>query len=94
MSVKKLYGTVMIHKQIMEKEKRVQENINYYKLKNKKYGIEIVKENEGKEKLEIANLINITDNEEAINYILSLLVAKQIMPNEADVIDDLVKQYV
>lgn len=91
--MKKLYGTIMIHKQIMDKEKRMQENINYYKLKNKKYGIEIVKENEEREKLEIANISNVTDNEEAINYILSLLIAKQIMPNDADVIDDLVKQY-
>ena len=37
--------------------------------------------------------MNITDNEEAINYILSLLINKKIMPNESDVIDDLVKQY-
>lgn len=91
--MKKLYGTIMINKQIMDKQKRTQENINYYKLKNKKYGIEIVKENEGKEKLEIANVMNITDSEEAINYILSLLINKKIMPNESDVIDDLVKQY-
>lgn len=91
--MKKLYGTIMIHKQIMDKQRLTQENINYYKLKNKKYGIEIVKENEEKEKMEIANLMNITDSEEAINYILSLLVKKKIMPNEADVIDDLVKQY-
>lgn len=91
--MKKLYGTIMINKQIMDKQKRTQENINYYKLKNKKYGIEIVKENEEKEKLEIANVMNITDSEEAINYILSLLINKKIMPNEADVIDDLVKQY-
>ena len=91
--MKKLYGTIMINKQIMDKQKRTQENINYYKLKNKKYGIEIVKENEGKEKLEMANVMNITDSEEAINYILSLLINKKIMPNESDVIDDLVKQY-
>ena len=37
--------------------------------------------------------MNVTDNEEAINHILSLLVNKKIMPNEADIIDDLVKQY-
>lgn len=92
--MKKLYGTIIINKQIIEKEKRIQENINYYKLKNKMYGIEIVKQNEQKEKLEMANLLNVTDNEEAINYILSLLIAKQIMPNEEDVIHDLVKQYV
>lgn len=92
--MKKLYGTIIINKEIMEKEKRIQENINYYKLKNKMYGIEIVKQNEQKEKVEMANLLNVTDNEEAINYILSLLIAKQIMPNEEDVIHDLVKQYV
>lgn len=91
--MKKLYGTIMINKQIIDKQKRVQESINYYKLKNKKYGIEIVKENEEKEKLEIANLMNVTDNEEAINYILSLLVRKEIMPNDSDVIQDIVKQY-
>ena len=91
--MKKLYGTIMINKQIMDKQKRTQENINYYKLKNNKYGIEIVKENEEKEKLEIANVMNITDSEEAINYILSLLINKKIMPNESDVIADLVKQY-
>ena len=86
--MKKLYGTIMINKQIIDKQKRVQESINYYKLKNKKYGIEIVKEN-----VEIANLMNVTDNEEAINYILSLLVRKEIMPNDSDVIQDIVKQY-
>lgn len=91
--MKKLYGTIMINKQIIDKQKRVQESINYYKLKNKKYGIEIVKENEEKEKLEVANLKNVTDNEEAINYILSLLVKKEIMPNDSDVIDDILKQY-
>lgn len=91
--MKKLYGTIMIHKQIMDKQKRTQENINYYKLKNIKYGIEIVKENEEKEKLEIANMMNVTDSEEAINHILSMLINKRIMPNESDVIDDLVKQY-
>ena len=83
----------MINKQIIDKQKRVQESINYYKLKNKKYGIEIVKENEEKEKLEIANLMNVTDNEEAINYILSLLVRKEIMQNDSDIIQDIVKQY-
>ena len=91
--MKKLYGTIMIHKQIMDKQKRTQENINYYKLKNIKYGIEIVEENEEKEKLEIANMMNVTDSEEAINHILSMLINKRIMPNESDVIDDLVKQY-
>lgn len=91
--MKKLYGTIMINKQIMDKQRRTQENINYYKLKNKKYGIEIVKENEEKEKIEISNHMNITDSEEAINHVLSLLIKKKIMPDEVDVIDDLLKQY-
>jgi len=91
--MKKLYGTIMINKQILDKQKMVQENISYYKLKDKKYGIEIVKENVERENLEIANLINITDSEEAVNHILSMLVKKEIMPRDADVIDDIVKQY-
>ena len=91
--MKKLYGTIMINKQIMDKQRRTQENINYYKLKNKKYGIEIVKENEEKEKIEISNHMNVTDSEEAINHVLSLLIKKEIMPGEVDVIDDLLKQY-
>ena len=92
--MKKLYGTIMIDKEITEKHKRMQESINYYLLKDEMYGIEIVKENEEKEKLEIANLMNVTDSEEAINYILSVLFKKEIMPNDSDVIDDIVKQYV
>lgn len=92
LQMKKLYGQITINKQIMEKEKEMQENINYYKLKDEKYGIEIVKENEEKEKLETVNVVDVTDNEEAINYILSLLVIKQITPTQEDVIDDLVKR--
>ena len=91
--MRKLYGTIIINKHIMDKQREIQESINYYKLKDKKYGIEIVKENEEKEKLEIANVTNVTDNEEAINYILSLLVGKEITPNDVDVIDEIVKYY-
>ena len=91
--MKKLYGTIMINKQVMDKQKLIRESVNYYKLKDKKYGIEIVKENEVNEKLEIANLMNVTDNEDAINYILSLLVNKEIMPKDEDVIDEIVKYY-
>ena len=91
--MRKLYGTIIINKHIMDKQREIQESINYYKLKDKKYGIEIVKENEEKEKLEIANVTNVTDNEETINYILSLLVGKEITPNDSDVIDEIVKYY-
>ena len=91
--MRKLYGTIMINKQITEGEKTIQQNINYYKLKNEKYGIEIVKENEEKEQVEIANLSNVTEDEDAINHILSLLFKKEITPTDTDVIDDLVKYY-
>ena len=91
--MKKLYGKILINKQIMDKSKEIIESINYYKLKNKKYGIEIVRENQGKEEIEIANVVNVTDNEDAINYILSLLVGKEITPNDTDVIDEIVKYY-
>lgn len=91
--MKKLYGTIMIQKEFIDNHKNVQENINYYKLKNQKYGIEIIKENETKQKLEITNMVNVTDDEDAINYILNMLVNKRIMPSESDVIHDLVKQY-
>lgn len=91
--MKKLYGTIMIHQQIMDKQRSIQEHIQYYKLKHKKFGLEIVKENEEKEKLERTNLMNITDSEEAINYVLNILINKKIMPNEEDIIHDLVKQY-
>lgn len=52
-----------------------------------------MKENEGTENIEITNVIDITENEEEINYILDFLVNKKIMPNEPDIIEDLVKQY-
>lgn len=91
--MKKLYGTIIINKQIFENKDKLQANISYYKLKNQKYGIEIVKENEEKSKVERANIVNITDNEDVINNLLNLLVKKEIKPTESDVIDDLVKQY-
>ena len=91
--MKKLYGKIMINKQKTDNNQMMQANISYYKLKNQKYGIEIVKENEEKEELEITNLTNVTDNEEAINHLLSLLFKKGITPNDSDVISDLVKYY-
>ena len=32
--MKKLYGTIMINKQIMDKQNGIQESINYYKVKD------------------------------------------------------------
>lgn len=91
--MKNLYGTIMINKEITEKGQKIIENINYYKLKDEKYGIEIVRENEQKNKVEIKGITNITEDEDAINHILNLLVNKEVMPSSEDIIEDLVKQY-
>jgi hypothetical protein len=93
--MKNLYGSVTINKVILDAEQNVEECINYYKLKNRKYGLEIVKQNgTNEEKVEITNIADITDNEEKINNVLNMLVAKEIMPSSSDIIEDLLKQYV
>lgn len=87
--MKNLYGTISINK--MLGDICIKENINYYKLKNNKYGFEIVKESTtDDEKFEVKN---VTDNEEKINRVLYDLVIKQIMPNSEDIIEDLIKTY-
>lgn len=90
--MKKLYESISIDKRIQQCNEQICESINYYKLKNNKYGIEIEKKNENKE-IEKTNVIDITDDEEKINNILNLLVCKQVMPSSEDIIEDLVKQY-
>jgi hypothetical protein len=93
--MKNLYGSITINKVILNEEQIVEECINYYKLKNVKYGLEIVKQNStNEEKLEVTNIANITDNEEKIDNVLNMLVAKEIMPSSSDIIEDLLKQYV
>ncbi len=90
--MKNLYGTISIN--TMLGDKCFEENINYYKLKNNKYGFEIVKEsNTNDEEIEITNMSDITDNEEKINKVLYDLVVKQIMPKSEDIIEDLIKTY-
>ena len=90
--MKNLYGTIDINK-IMGGT-CIKERIDYYKLKNSKYGLEIVKSNiTNKEKIEVTNLTNITDNEEKINKVLNDLVIKEVTPDEEDVIEDLLKIY-
>ena len=92
--MKNLYGSIKINKVLGKDNVCIEENINYYKLKNKKYGIEIVKENNiDEEKVEIANRIDITDNEEKIDKILTYLVIKEITPSSSDVIEDVLKIY-
>lgn len=91
--MRNLYGSVMIRKEIKEKDQKIQECVNYYKLKNQKYGLEIVKENGEKQGIEITNVMDVTDDEEKIDTILNLLVIKEVMPNSPDIIEDVVKQY-
>lgn len=92
--MKNLYGSIKINKVLGKDNVCIEESINYYKLKNKKYGIEIVKENNiDEEKVEIANRIDITDNEEKIDKILKYLVIKEITPSSSDVIEDVLKIY-
>ncbi len=90
--MKNLYGTVNVNKIIEPCDEKIYESINYYKLKDKKYGFEIEKKNGNKE-VERMNIIDLTDDEEKINYILKLFVHKQILPSSEDIIEDLVKQY-
>ena len=90
--MKNLYGTIDINK--MLGGTCIKEKIDYYKLKNSKYGLEIVKSNSMNEKeIKVTNMIDITDDEEKINKVLNDLVIKEITPDEEDVIEDLLKIY-
>lgn len=90
--MKNLYGSIKISKTLGEDNLCIEENIDYYKLKNKKYGLEIVKRNStNEEKIEVTNMTNITDNEEKIDKLLNDLVIKEITPNSSDIIEDLLK---
>lgn len=90
--MKNLYGSIDINKVLGGT--CIKENISYYKLKNSKYGLQIVKSYSTNEKeIEVTNIEDITDNEEKINKVLNDLVIKEITPNEEDVIEDLLKIY-
>ena len=90
--MRNLYGTISINKSLGDV--RIVENINYYKLKNSKYGLEIVKSNSTDEnKIEVTNLKDVTDNEEEIDKVLNDLVINEITPSAEDVIEDLLKTY-
>lgn len=88
--MKNLYGTISISKILGDM--CIKERINYYKLKNSKYGLEIVKsDSTNEENIEVTNMIDITDNEEKIDKVLNDLVIKEITPDSSDVIEDLLK---
>lgn len=89
--MKNLYGSIKISKMLGKGSQYIEEKIDYYKLKNEKYGLEIVKTNSTNE--ENIEVTNITDNEEKIDKVLNELVIKEITPSSSDVIEDLLKLY-
>ncbi len=93
--MKNLYGSIRINKILGKEKQSIEKNIDYYKLKNDKYGLEIVKRNgTNEEDIEVTNIADITDNEEKIDNILNELVIKEITPELSDVIEDLLKIHV
>ena len=90
--MRNLYGTISINKVLGDI--CIMEKINYYKLKNSKYGLEIVKSNGTNEKeIERTNMKNVTDNEEKIEKVLNDLIINEITPSADGVIEDLLKTY-
>lgn len=93
--MKNLYGSIKISKILGGDKQCIEENIDYYKLKDNRYGLEIVKRNStNEENIEVTNITDITDNEEKIDNILNDLVINEITPNLSDVIEDLLKIHV
>jgi len=91
--MKNLYGTISILKNFNENNEQVNESINYYKIKDDKYGLEIEMEHSN-QIIEKIYAENITEDESKIEYILKDLLKYEVTPNSKDVIEDLVKQYV
>lgn len=93
--MKNLYGSIKISKVLGQNKQCIEENIDYYKLKDDRYGLEIVKrDSTNEENIEVTNIADITDNEEKIENILNDLVIKEITPELSDVIEDLLKIHV
>jgi len=91
--MRNLYGRISINKKFNEGKEQINENINYYKLRDSKFGLEIEKEQDNKEVTKL-HIINITEDEDKINYILKELLKHEVMPESEDIIEDLVKQYI
>ncbi len=92
--MKKLYGSIEINKNLEEEGKSITKYIDYYKLKDEKYGFEIVKKNDLKQNVQVTNINDITENESKINNFLNILVDLEITPEREDVIEDLVKKHI
>lgn len=90
--MKNLYGSISISKEMEQGNKEIYEKINYYKIKEEKYGFEIEKKYDN-DKIEKIHKIDVTDNENEINCILDALVYKGVMPCSDDIVEDLVKKY-
>ena len=91
--MKNLYGTISIFKNFIDNKEQIDESINYYKIKDHKYGLVIEKENSN-EIIEKIYYKNITEDEKKIEYILKDLLKYEVEPNATDIVEDLVKQYV
>lgn len=91
--MKNLYGSISINKAIGQGKEEIHEMINYYKIKDEEYGLEIEKKY-GNDTVEKTNLTNITDNEDKIENLLKELVYKEVTPCSDGAIEDLVKLHI
>ena len=91
--MKNLYGSISISKAIEQSKEEIHEMINYYKIKDEKYGIEIEKRYSN-DTIEKTNIVNITESEDKIDDLLKVLVYKEVTPCSDGAIEDFVKQYI
>lgn len=91
--MKNLYGSISISKELKQGNEEIREKINYYKIKDEKYGLEIEKKY-ANDTVERTNLSNITDSEEKIDDLLKELVYKEVTPCSDGAIEDFVKQHI
>ena len=81
--MKKLYASTVM------KNKHTTGTVNYYKIIDEKYGIEIVKQINNL-KPETKTIENITESKDKINKVLEFLTEKFVMPDTVEyIIEDL-----
>lgn len=81
--MRNLYGSTVM------KSNHTSATINYYKVLDEKYGIEIEKQVYNEE-IESKKIPNITENIETINKVLDILTEKFVMPESAEyIIEDM-----
>lgn len=91
--MKNLYGSINISKKFNQGNEQINESINYFKLKNRGYGVGIEKQDENN-KVEKTKIINITNDEEKIDYILKEILKYELTPSDEGVIQELITRYV